>query len=188
MEIDESGLYRPKGKNETDHNTILVRMHLEMEKQKRKNKMVVWNLRADEEKWKKFRHNLQMQKTNLENLMVSPDDMDSRYKKWEGMIVHAAKQSIGRTTLKENGKEKFSENVEKLRAERRKMKNLIKNTDDASTKYQITSECIKIQEKIRQEIKKEKRGKIEKRLEEVKDKNIFWRGKQYGKITHKDGF
>ena len=184
MEIDESGLYRPKGKNETDHNAILVRMHLEMEKQKRKNKVVVWNLRADEEKWKKFRHNLQMQKTNLENIMTSPDDMDSRYKKWEGTIVHAAKQSIGKTTLKENGKEKFSENVERLRAERRKMKNLVKNTDDASTKYQITSECIKIQEKIRQEIKKEKRGKIEKRLEEVKDKNIFWKERKAIRKDH----
>ena len=54
-------------------------------------------------------------------------------------------------------------------------KKQIGHANDAATRYQLTSECIKIQEDIKEEIAKEKREKIEGKLKEVEDKNAFWK-------------
>merc|ERR1739838_839771 len=63
----------------------------------------------------------------------------------------------------------------KLRKERRIKKKEIGHANDAAARYQLTSECIKIQEDIKEEIAKEKREKIEGKLREVEDKNAFWK-------------
>ena len=175
MEIDEDGIFRPKGKNETDHNTIVVKMDIKDIQRGQDAKNVVWNVKAPKEKWDDFRRILGEQKNHLGEIMEKPESMDTRYGEWEKTVWKIGMDTIGRTTIKDGGKEKFSENVEKLRKERRMKKKQIGHANDAATRYQLTSECIKIQEDIKEEIAKEKREKIEGKLKEVEDKNAFWR-------------
>ena len=48
--IDEEGLYRFKGKCESDHNTIMTEMNI-AKKGERKVKRCDWQLNAPDEKW-----------------------------------------------------------------------------------------------------------------------------------------
>ena len=49
--IDEEGNHRPKGIKETDHNTILVEMKIEIKKPIKK--VTRWNIKEDTD-WKKY--------------------------------------------------------------------------------------------------------------------------------------
>ena len=82
--------------------------------------------------------------------------------------------SIGKTTIKTEKKEKFSEEIEALRHTRRSKKKSLKTIDNPEERKIVVKECIKLQGDIKDGIKEEKRIKIEKRLEEVKNPNVFW--------------
>ena len=174
MVIDEDGLYRPKGKNETDHNSIIVKMMVEDREETRQEKRVVWNIKAPPEKWQQFQRRIEEAKMKFEAAMGTGEDINARYNKWENILEQCAMDSIGKTTIKTEKKEKFSEEIEALRHTRRSKKKSLKTMDNPEERKVVVEECIKLQGDIKDGIKEEKRIKIEKRLEEVKNPNVFW--------------
>ena len=54
MSIDEDGIYKIKGKNETDHNTISLDINMKNVDKTKVIKKTDWNLRASSEKWTQF--------------------------------------------------------------------------------------------------------------------------------------
>ena len=54
MYIDEDGLYKIKGKQETDHNTICIEINANNIDKDKVIKKTDWNLRASSEKWALF--------------------------------------------------------------------------------------------------------------------------------------
>ena len=184
MHIDEDGLYRPKGKNETDHNSIILKMDIKDREDKRQERRVVWNLKAAPEKWELYRANIEEAKMEFEAAMTSGEDINTRYSKWEKILERCAMKSIGKTTLKIENKEKFSETIDALRDTRRKKKKSLKRCDDPETKKQIVEECITLQNEIKEGIKEEKKKRIQKTLEEVQDPNAFWRERKRMRKDH----
>ena len=65
--IDEEGLLRIKGRNETDHNTITIDMIIKNIEKSKREKKTGWNIRAPAEKWANFSHQLCMLPVCLKN-------------------------------------------------------------------------------------------------------------------------
>ena len=131
MLIDEDGLYKIKGKHETDHNTICLEMKLiDIDKMKVVRK-TDWNLRASSEKWALFGEELVLRTEKAELILSKTDEpFEDRYSKWYSELNTAAMKSIGKTTFKEGGKEKFSVEVKDLRKSKKKLKSSIRNKND----------------------------------------------------------
>ena len=174
MHIDEDGLYRPKGKNETDHNSIILKMDVEEREDKRQERRVVWNMKASPERWEQYRARIEEAKMEFEAAMTTGEDINARYNKWEKILERCAMESIGKTTIKMEKRERFSEKIEALRDTRRNKKKLLKLSEDPETKKQMVEECVALQNEIKDGIKEEKRIRIEKTLEEVQNPNAFW--------------
>ena len=175
MTIDEEGLYRPMSKNnETDHNSIIVKMVMEDREEERQERRAVWNIKAPTEKWEKFRTKLDEANVEFEAAMIGEDDINRRYNRWENILERCAMESIGKTTLKREQKEKFSEELEALRDARRNKKKSLKLIDDHEIRKVAVEECIKLQSQIKDRINEEKKIKIQGRIEGVQNPNAFW--------------
>ena len=82
-------------------------------------------------------------------------------------------ESIGKSKLNIENKEKFLERIEAIRDTRSKKKKSLKQWVDPETKKQIVVECITLQDEIKEGVKNEKRKRIQKTLEVVQDPNAF---------------
>ena len=121
MKRDEEGLMKVKGrnKNETDHNTISITLDINDIDKTRIIRKTDWNLRASSEKWQQFREELEKRREKATNIIKDPEKpIDNRYKKWYEEIENAARKTIGKTTYKLGGKERFLKVVTKLRSEK----------------------------------------------------------------------
>ena len=175
MSIDEDGDYRTRGKNESDHNSIIVKVAMKNFEHTRKDKITIWNLKAKQEKWDKFQELLEEEGGNLQNIMATEDNLDQRYEKWTGTINKCAMKSIGKTTIKEGKRQKFSDEVTKLRKKRREVRNATLQERDITRKTQLKQEYIGLQGAVRNQISKENAQKLEERLEKVRNTNNFWK-------------
>ena len=96
-----------------------------------------WNLRASSTKWTEFKEELEKRKTKATDIITDPSKpIDIRYKKWFTEIETAARKTIGKTTYKVGGKEKFSKEVNRLRDEKRSIK---KNIQEQTQWLKATS-------------------------------------------------
>ena len=175
MNIDEDGQYRARGKNESDHNSIIVEIVMEEVEYTGKRRTVVWNLKAPKEKWEQYRRLLAEELHNLRRIMSMNEDMDTRYEQWNRRINQCGMESIGKTTIKDGEREKFSKAIQELRKKKKNIKRESMNEMDPCKKDQLWKKYMQMQVEVRDEISKEKKQKLEKRLEEVKDKNTFWK-------------
>ena len=119
IKIDEDGMIRVKGKNETDHNTITMNIEIDNLDHVKKIKRTTWNLRASTEKWAEYENELQNRLNTATTLINEDRPIDDRYRGWYNEIDNAARKTIGKTTYKENGKQIFSDETKKLRRIRR---------------------------------------------------------------------
>ena len=125
MIIDEDGIMKVKGKNdnETDHNTIHIKLNISNIDKTKVVKRTGWNLRASSTKWTAFKEELEKRKIKATGIITDPEKpIDARYKKWYDELETAARITIGKTTFKIGGKEKFSKEVNRLREEKKSIK------------------------------------------------------------------
>ena len=145
--IDESGTYKIKGRHETDHNTFLIKINInKLDKQKVVRK-TDWNMRASSEKWSQFDDELKKRQSEAQNTLENKEiDFDVRYKQWYNELDMAARLTIGKTTFKAGGKEKFSNEVKELQKRKKVMKNEIRDENDQERKSALIIEFKQIKE------------------------------------------
>merc|ERR1712228_795599 len=114
MQIDESGDFRMRNENESDHNTILVDLEISHTSKIKETKRTRWNIRASAEKFQDFRKKLANATHEAKSIMKdSTNSMNERYKRWEKLLYKCAISTIGKTTCK-HGALKDSEEMEEL--------------------------------------------------------------------------
>ena len=185
MMIDEDGLLKVKGRNPSDHNTIVIEMNISGTYYARPEKKTTWNIYAPETKWESFANEI-IQRYNKSRAIISDSstDIDTRYKKWFRELENAARKTIGKTTIKEGHKEKPSATVKHLTHQKRQLRLTIQTEQDASVKDELIKEYKKIQEETKEQIITEKTEKIKERLEKIVNepsRHTFWKEKK--KVT-----
>ena len=93
-EIDEEGIIRPKGTNETDHNTILTRINMQI--QKHTQKITKWTINEKTD-WKRYNEIIK-QKPNIE-----------AYDQLENRIIEALNIVAKKKTVTINNKQRLDE-------------------------------------------------------------------------------
>ena len=179
MVIDEIGDYRMRNKNESDHNTILIDVEVTKAKKYRQDKKTNWNLKASEEKFANFRQKLKELKRESEKIMANKQEtLTNRYTKWEKLLYKAAITTVGKTTLKNKGPQKASEDIKRLRLERREKKNEFEKETSPSKKKTKMKEYVAKQHEIKEKILEEESKRMSKRFEKMKEERNnegFWR-------------
>merc|ERR1711974_373995 len=90
-----------------------------------------WNLRASSEKWALFGDELEKRQSKAEEIITNKNlAFDDRYKMWFNQLDTAARKSIGKTTFKTGGKDKFSHEVKDLQLEKKEAKINIRKSED----------------------------------------------------------
>ena len=185
MLIDEDGLFKVKGRNPSDHNTIVIEMHISGTYYPKTEKRTTWNIYAPESKWESFANEI-IQRYNKSRAIIgdSSIDIDKRYKKWFLELENAARKTIGKTTIKEGHNEKPSAVVKQLNQEKKHLKSRIHSDIDAAEKQMLINEYKHLQEKTKEQIVNEKTEKIRERFEKIisePSRHTFWKEKK--KIT-----
>ena len=176
MLIDEDGDYRLKSKKESDHNTIIVDVKLDL-KSKRQEKRTQWNLKAPAEAWALFREELGKSKSKVNQIMSDrTTSMTNRYKKWDQVIEKAARKSIGKTTIKPH-QLKTSDLMSKLRDERNKAKKMFERETKEDVKLGYLDTYIDKQEKVRIQACKEEEERTKKKFDIMMTGGVngFWK-------------
>ena len=177
MVIDEEGLYKIKGKNETDHNTIITHFQLPNYHKPTATKNSIWRINAPEENWNLFNENLTTLSTKMNDIFSKNLPINETYNKWLKRVEDLARKDIGRTTIRTTVKsERFSDTVVNLRSTKREMKKTLKSACDG--RAEKVKEFKEIQEQIRIQITNERALKIQKRLNRIsqdQSRNAFWR-------------
>ena len=118
MKIDEEGLLKIRGDKCTDHNTITLHLIVKSIERMKQTKMTNWRLNAPEQYWIKFRRELDRFGNEVQDILDSESDtLAQKYKKWMKGIETAARISFGKTTVKLNSNEKFSQKVKDMNGE-----------------------------------------------------------------------
>ena len=170
MEIDEKGLYKISGKNQTDHNTITIDMTITNPYQIKPIKRTGWNLKAPEEKWTQFEEQLRKLQTDAKKIIEDDNsEFEEKYKKWYNQIDNAARSTIGKTTYKESYKAKPSQETKLLREKKKELKKCIQNEKDIERKQPLVNEYKRIQEIAKEQIMKEKAEMIKRKFEKIKN-------------------
>ena len=182
MLIDEEGLYKLKGKHETDHNTICVEIDTEKISRSKTVKKTDWNLRASNDKWLQFGNELEQGAGNARRILQNRDiPFENRYNGWFNQLNGAAMRTIGKTTFKEGGKEKFSNTVKDLRRQKTHIKECIKNAQNYEIRQTHVREHKEIQDQINDQINEEKKEIMRNKLQIMasdKSKRLFWKEKK----------
>ena len=182
MVIDEDGLATIRGKKDTDHNTIISTLVMNNIDHSYIVKRTNWNLKASSEKWAQFSDELakrQMMTSNIINCKNIP--LNHRYNLWTKEIENAARETIGKTTVKYGGKEKFSNVVTALCKQKRDTKTLISQQTNINEKYRLIGTYKVIQLQIREQMTTEKAEYIENKFKMIvadRSQSTFWKEKK----------
>ena len=182
MVIDEEGIHKIKGKNETDHSTICIDIKISGIEKLKTVKKTDWNLRASSEKWAAFGDLLEESAYTASCIITDLTiPFITRYKQWYKVLDNAARNSIGKTTFKMGGKEKFSTCVKEMRQHKVELRQRLKTNDDETTRNELLSEIKSIQEKITTQIIKERENIIHSKFQKIisdPSKNSLWKEKK----------
>ena len=177
MKIDEDGLLKISGKNDTDHNTIVVDLTISKFEKTKPAPNIQWRLHAPQTNWVKFRHELCRLEPEIKAIFQNHEiPVETMYSRWIKKMDAVARISIGKTTLKANKCEKFSVEIDELRRCKREIKGKLKspNTD----KDMMFNEFRSIQESLKTKILEERINRMNFRLRKMtkdKSKVIFWK-------------
>ena len=179
MKIDEVGEMRMRGKNESDHNSIVVDIEMKKTPKMPQEKITKWNMKAPEATWDKFRSllhdSLGPAKTIMENSLIC---ISERYKKWEKLIYQAAIKSIGKTTCKLKVAPKTSWEMTNLRRERKERKTDYESEKNPSKRKEKLHKYVEKQKEIQNQAEVEEKEKIERRFDKMMEqpnKGGFWK-------------
>ena len=182
MTIDEEGVAKIKGKKSpSDHNTIIIDLDIKNIDKTQVIKKNPWNIRANDQKWDEFKS--EMQKKTLktgEMLNHTEKAIDEKYKFWMKGIEQSAWKTIGKTTFKEQEKEKFSEEVNK-RKQKAPLKNQIQNQPITEERKKLIEQYNNLQEEIKQMIIAERTEKIRQKFLKIsqdRSRTSFWKEKR----------
>ena len=182
MLIDEDGLFKVKGRNQSDHNTILIELHIIGTFHHKTTKKTCWNIHAPEPKWNSFIREIDQRYTKAKAIISNPSsDIDTKYKKWLLEIENAARKTIGKTTVKEGHKMKLSATITQLKYRKRQLKAQIQNERNAETKEKLIDEYKEVQDKTKEQIILEKTDEIKKKFEKIvsePSRYSFWKEKK----------
>ena len=99
--------------------------------------------------------------------METEKPFEQRYANWFRELNNAAMISIGKTTFKEGGKEKFSDEVKSLRDTKKSIKTDIKYERDYEQRREHIRQYKDIQDKITKQIDSEKKEILKQRLHKI---------------------
>ena len=174
MKIDEEGLYKITGNNQTDHNTIILKMNLSSIAQMTPH-TPQFRINAPAEKWDEFRDKLSTVRFDLEHNMSAP--LTEVYHEWKKCIESIAFNTIGKTTKKNKPYRPESATVKGLRKERRSIKMLFENEPDVDKRAHLKNVYIEKQKLVRTQLEKEEKEGTENKIQQILkgDKNAFWK-------------
>ena len=168
VEIDEEGTRRLRGHNsESDHNTITATLKISTETQKFKTQSK-WNLN-NEQGWRKFNEKIGN---------IPKEEIPETYEKAQTLIIKTLKETIGQSKITIKGKKrKDSEEVKKLREDKKAKRKEFENTMD-NTKAEKLTQYYAAQTSLKRQIIEETKQKIRKITEEIKHsdnpRNKIW--------------
>ena len=117
--IDEEGLHRITGANASDHNTIILSMNMNEIQKVKTQKKTKWRLNTPEGNWELFQDKISNQIHSLNEIIKNRQDtMSQRFHIWKSRIERIAIDTIGKTTVKAKGNERFSMETRTLQKER----------------------------------------------------------------------
>ena len=182
MTIDEDGLLKVKGKKETDHNTISVKINIENVEKVRPEKNIGWNLRASHEKWKQFEEGLKTKYAKATQI-INDDilSMEERYNKWYHELDTVARETIGKTTYKLKNKKKVTRRTREIRKEQKIIKRSLDGETDRERRFQLVGQYKQLQNAAIEQISKDRIEETEikfRRIIDDKSGNAFWKEKK----------
>ena len=182
MKIDEDGLVKVQGKNNSDHNTISIHLTLHATYRPKTMKKTNWNIHAPEAQWTAFTNELSRQYSKAKAIITNPyENIDTKYKKWLREMENAARKTIGKTTFKEGRGKKPSETIKHLNDQKKALKNRIQEEKNTVLKSSMINVYKEIQEKTRKQIVIEKTNTIKEKLEKIANEpnqNALWKEKK----------
>ena len=180
--IDEDGLLKVKGRNETDHNTIQIDLEVTNADYVKPPKQTTWNIRASDEKWNEFNVQLKKRLPTATNILQNNDiPTNEKYTKWFREIDQAARDSIGKTTLKLKKQQKTTKLQKDLRNKKKKLRNQIQAEKDKDQRALLINNYKNLQERTKEQIANERSSAISHKFQKIiKDKTwrTFWREKK----------
>lgn len=186
MEIDESGDYRMRGINESDHNTILVSLEVANVRPIKDSRRTTWNLKAPEEKVVQFKERIRSFIGKATMVMKDQGKtMDERYQAWERLLYKAAISTIGKTTAKSKCLS-TSETMKTLRNQRRQLKKDFEKEANPEEKRKLLNDYIMKQQEVRDQACHEECERVKGRLQRMEGEHVqgqFWKER---KLMKKD--
>ena len=177
MIIDESGDFVMSGKNESDHNTILIDIEISHVPKQKQERRTVWNVNASEEKYDQFKCQLSALTGKAEEIMANKDiSITDRYSAWEKLLYKAAISTIGKTTVKPKRIQNGSEEIKSLRKERRELKKAFETEKDKEKKKEKMEKYIRKQQEVRECAVSEESERVSQQFEKMKKGGVngFW--------------
>ena len=173
--VDEEGQFRIKGKNETDHNTIITTVTTNLPR--KKTYIEKWNL-ANEEGWDKFNKEMNRKRKELSNI---------EYPELEREIRETMAKTIGKKKIRTDKEPKPNSEEIKVAKENRKIKKAAfqKATKENNPKRteETLQEYLKAQKNMRATIEEYENRKTEERIKQITNKakinpNTIWETKK----------
>ena len=122
-------------KNESDHNTIHLKVKIPQIDKTKPLKRTGWNVNASDEKWELFTKEIKARQKTAEDIMADKDKpLEIRYKMALKEIEKAGMRTIGKTTYKEGKMKKSSKELRGLQNKKKEIKKQIQKEKEKSKK------------------------------------------------------
>ena len=155
IEIDEIGMHRLKGKEESDHNTITIETSIP--RSIRNTKRTIYNLK-DKKKWKQFNHRLH------DKYQTQPPE---NYGEFETIIKDSMESTFDKITIRE-GKftPKLSEKAKMLKQEKKASKKAFEQANRQDKKEKL-DQYITVQKLLRDEMELIEKEIVQNRINTI---------------------
>ena len=155
VEVDEKGTYRLKGKQESDHNTMII--ETEIPKKIKTEKHTVYNLK-DHRKWKMFNRELHNKYTEEE-----PES----YETFEKMLKDTMESTFDKITIKKGTfKPKLSEKAKALKSKKKTSRKAFERASP-NEKRDKMEEYINIQKQLVDELEEIEKQNVQARIKKI---------------------
>ena len=171
MIIDEEGSLRITGKNQTDHNTLL--MNMKINNPRKPTYRETWKLN-NREGWKEFNQEMKKKKPSVE----------TQYNEIESKILDTMEKTVGKVKiLTDKEKKILSEKAKQTKKTKKEAKETFQEAckkGDPTEKAKAKENYIRAQMEYRKEIEETEREQIERRIKKLTEKakidpNTIWK-------------
>ena len=139
-------------------------------------------MRASDEKWQQFGDELTKRQAKANEIITNKNiPFEKRYNKWYGELDSAARNTIGKTTFKAGGKEKFSNEFKELQGDKKELRTEIKAETDPAKRGELIERYKVVKDKTTAQITHEReeinRSKFDKIIAD-RSRKTFWNEKK----------